>query len=779
MSERDAARQALFFVTPQGKVRDLAPPKASVFAHLATELPLKHPVANGRIFTGFNFLNQVITYGFASPSEIEEGIKDAQLQGLLPQETKSFEVVAASPNARFLLVQSHVGQENSPQGTTLWAVDVAKQRRRQLSRSILIQSCYSWAAERLTLSVQPNSGSNSKPRLGILSFPEATRPADSPQLDALVSQPPWEDAAPPVVIDPAQQAARAFLNDPALAPAHLYTGMLRDHRGNTVPDAREFSLSDAAGNVPTVGWPDDGFIALDPRTHQILAFNAPPPRPPLPNDILPPERAREAALAWASRHFAMTAASTSGVPTTAAAPDTSTSTAPASTSGAPAAAAVASAAVEPELSTAGRYVVRLVLAAPGASTSTSISTAAREWIVEVEAHSGKVAALRRVLPPPAPEVPGPDAPAPPVLQTNEDSLPAPAVLKPLFEDRRPRFSPDGSRLAWLSNRPRAGAPAWWAGRPFALWTARADGGEPRLLLEEVDARETPAWSPDGRRVAVRLSPTAGANANANANANAFAVVDVAGGQRLLVPSPKNPLITEMLLGWSAANEVLVGWAYNGPGSLDLMAWDLKATSPRRVATGWSDRMGAEWGGRAALLSGDKSTLWALWSVPDEASPLRTCVAGLWAWNARDWKQPPRRIAGCLRWGDTLQEQGNALLIAGRGGALRLPLPATSASNTSNTNNTKNAGPDSAMEDPWPGLEAALGTQNFDYGWNAPYLDAAVSPAAIPGLAFIAPRRVAISPGSYVLALHRVAPDGKAEPLMGAPVMGAPNVGSKL
>ncbi|HYL05263.1 MAG TPA: protein kinase [Thermoanaerobaculia bacterium] len=64
-----------------------------------------------------------------------------------------------------------------------------------------------------------------------------------------------------------------------------------------------------------------------------------------------------------------------------------------------------------------------------------------------------------------------------------------------FKDRNPRWSPDGSRLAFYSNR---------SGR-YELWTIRPDGGG----LEQVTHSRgpfplTPLWSPDGRKLACYL-----------------------------------------------------------------------------------------------------------------------------------------------------------------------------------------------------------------------------------------------------------------------------------
>ena len=57
--------------------------------------------------------------------------------------------------------------------------------------------------------------------------------------------------------------------------------------------------------------------------------------------------------------------------------------------------------------------------------------------------------------------------------------------------RRPRWSPDGSRLAFL--RAQDGAPQ--------VWLLPADGGEPEQVTDLPLGAGAPVWSPDGSRIA--------------------------------------------------------------------------------------------------------------------------------------------------------------------------------------------------------------------------------------------------------------------------------------
>lgn len=71
---------------------------------------------------------------------------------------------------------------------------------------------------------------------------------------------------------------------------------------------------------------------------------------------------------------------------------------------------------------------------------------------------------------------------------------AEALTNGMAWDMMPRFSPDGSEIAFISDRTGGDN----------VWTMPADGGEPRQISRE-DFRlvNNPVWSPDGRFIAAR------------------------------------------------------------------------------------------------------------------------------------------------------------------------------------------------------------------------------------------------------------------------------------
>ena len=60
-----------------------------------------------------------------------------------------------------------------------------------------------------------------------------------------------------------------------------------------------------------------------------------------------------------------------------------------------------------------------------------------------------------------------------------------------FEDDDPAFSPDGTKIAFTSNRSSG----------TEVWVMDADGSDPEQLTDQAGADQHPAFSPDGTKIA--------------------------------------------------------------------------------------------------------------------------------------------------------------------------------------------------------------------------------------------------------------------------------------
>ncbi len=80
---------------------------------------------------------------------------------------------------------------------------------------------------------------------------------------------------------------------------------------------------------------------------------------------------------------------------------------------------------------------------------------------------------------------------------NTDGTDRRRLTNDTFKDRGPRWSPDGKRIAFYSDR----------GGKYAIWSIHSDGSGLEVLIESAQQYNLPVWSPSGSRIAAAEGAT--------------------------------------------------------------------------------------------------------------------------------------------------------------------------------------------------------------------------------------------------------------------------------
>lgn len=152
----------------------------------------------------------------------------------------------------------------------------------------------------------------------------------------------------------------------------------------------------------------------------------------------------------------------------------------------------------------------------------------------------------------------------PAFASADDLEAAVARMARIGGSRSPSFSPDGRRIAFLSDR--SGVPQ--------VWMVPSDGGEPRQVTRLEDQVRAVEWSPDGQWLAFSVAPGGGLNEQIY----------------LLHPDGQEP--PRRLTEGGQVNNQLAGWSGRwlrfsanpkDPGSLDAYTYDSKTGELELVA----------------------------------------------------------------------------------------------------------------------------------------------------------------------------------------------------
>ena len=172
------------------------------------------------------------------------------------------------------------------------------------------------------------------------------------------------------------------------------------------------------------------------------------------------------------------------------------------------------------------------------------------------------------------------------------------------DDTQPAFSPDGTRIAFRSERGGGG-----------IFVMGATGEAVRRLS---DVGYNPSWSPDGRFI-VCAQETIEQPASRYSNASALWVIDVSTGERRQITAGD-----AVQPSWSPHGHRIAYWAADATGQRDLWTMPARGGAPVAVTNDrfvdWSPIWSPDW--RYLFFSSDRGGSMNLWRVPvDEATGL--------------------------------------------------------------------------------------------------------------------------------------------------------------
>jgi TolB protein len=206
-----------------------------------------------------------------------------------------------------------------------------------------------------------------------------------------------------------------------------------------------------------------------------------------------------------------------------------------------------------------------------------------------------------------------------------------------FRDGEPTFSPDGRRIAFVSDR---------SGN-LDIWVMNADGSEPRQLTTDPANDVGPAWGPGGQRIAF-VSDREGDRANI------FVVTLESGAVSQLTMEERGLSFP----AWSPDGQWIV---YSAPGPFDPLDPSLTPLqleiipagggAPRVLRGGVGKNWGAAWspdGERIAFswtrAGADLTDVAWLQIINRDGTGLRRLETGVWGDFAPSWAPAGRRIA---------------------------------------------------------------------------------------------------------------------------------------
>jgi|GEM_PF-6359186 len=710
-------RRVLFFVSQHGNAREVLPQSTSIIPADKLDLPMTSWLQNGTLSLYVDFYHQAQAQIAVDLNGVQQNTSWNLVWSLVKDVVNTAQIIAVSPNGRILILQD-VGKGKYPTGDSqryIWAVDVKTRRRRKLAKSGVIKTAYQWFGPNLILRIERKKSGNDKSSLnfGFLHVEEACLPPLL--LDSKEANAPWELTTHSHTLEPASaEAAKMFLNQAAIAPislsGSLTTGQIRPRRAEGLDIYRIGGFTDA-----------NSLIAVESKSNRVVEFKAPPPVPPLPTQVIGAERAQAIALQFA-RSYQAALFDPSGKVITEISPDLSRDgnyvihlqrieqdvQVPSWIRIEVRASDGKVAGYEEHLDPV-RVALASTLTVDNAHEAIRVNLAKQvppqklvQWLEashEIRTLDGTQRNIWTIVA----EVQGKNRPV--TFQSELESLREwqidantgavvstttlavtfdryewyrthggthlphqGSLTQILIADRAPHWSPTGGQVAFLSNRPHAGCPAWWLGRPEGLFIVNADGSHMECVAPQVTRNAL--WSPDGEAIAYQ-------------SGSMTQVYSVKTRKTTAVPANKDALVTQIPLGWIGNDQLLLGWIHNGPGACDLVTWSLTQPehSPRVLAQDFSDNVGNEDGAGSFLVSPDGKTLYFTWRSQEAVSLTSSCQYSLYSVLLDSLAKAPlklSKIVGCLPNGEYMQMLGANLLLTGNDQATLVNLSSNQA-----------------------------------------------------------------------------------------------------
>ena len=577
-------RRSLFHIDKMGKAKSLLSAPAEVLPEDRYALPLTFVAQDSSVAVQLTYFNQAFYYSTVSEQGINKRFDDRIAFDLMKDKVKAFQIVAMTPDQKLLVLQQTVNgvlQEGTK--GDVWVLDVQNRRRREVGSFPAIEKVYQWLGRDLLVGVSVKKEGRIERPLALLKVGAEDQKGQSTNVS-------WENIVTPLAA-PAQ-AATDFLRQPGVVAVELPTQWKA--RKSAPADLKGFTLY----SLPTLKGGEKerepGFIALDPKTNRVAAFQVPRLPVPQPEQPLSAEQARQKAEQFlrgvAAEAFA-----------------------------APNPAVVQ---ISPLINKSANYTFRVQRA---------LATPKPTWAeVEVRASDGKIASYRAQV------------------AASDIKNKGAGEISTTIADEDPRLSPDGKRMAFLSNRTRPGYPKWWPGRGYGLFVIDSDGRDFRNLAPV--ASRPIAWSPDSRYIAYNAP-------------SGTQVYDFETKQNREVPAPQSSLVDARLFAWSNSQQLLLGWVHNGPGACDLMGWNPQQPlqTPTVLVKDWSNQVGNDWGAGSFDLSGDGKTLYFTWLLLNDT--IRDNRYGLYSLSPNALDTKPQKIAE-LPVGDSVQWLKRGIYVSG-------------------------------------------------------------------------------------------------------------------